>query len=220
MARYRGKHRQTTATGRNIARVAMAGAVVAAPFAAAMPASAAPQSTWDEVAQCESSGNWHIKSGNGFSGGLQFTQSTWSSFGGDQYAANAADASREQQIAVAERILQAQGPNAWPVCSQQAGLTSGSLENQDVSAGSGSGDSAQSGGGSEAAAPQQDTGQQADSGQQQTGASGDSYTVQAGDTLSKIGAKFGVSWESIQQQNPDVVSSPELIFPGQQLQVG
>ena len=68
----------------------------------AVPAQAAPESDWDKLAQCESSGNWAIDSGNGFYGGLQFTQSTWSSFGG---TGQPQDASREQQIAVAENVL-------------------------------------------------------------------------------------------------------------------
>ncbi|MBA8824615.1 LysM repeat protein [Saccharopolyspora lacisalsi] len=215
MVRYQGKHRQSTVTGRGVARVAMAGAVLAAPFAAALPANAASPSTWDALAQCESSGDWHIQSGNGFSGGLQFTESTWSAYGGDQYAANAADASREQQIAVAERVLQAQGPNAWPVCSQQVGLTAGGgLQNQDVSAGT----TSQSDG-SQQATQQSGTARQTDTGSGAAPADGRSYTVQPGDTLSAIGAKFGVSWQRIQQHNSEAISSPELIMPGQQLRI-
>ncbi|MEV4615874.1 transglycosylase family protein, partial [Kitasatospora sp. NPDC049258] len=80
-------------------------------------------STWDKVAQCESTGNWAINSGNGFYGGLQFTNSTWAAFGGTSYAPQANLASKAQQIAVAEKVLAAQGPGAWPVCSVKAGLT-------------------------------------------------------------------------------------------------
>ena len=79
---------------------------------------------WDAVAQCESTGNWTINTGNGFYGGLQFTQSTWAAYGGTSYASRADLASREQQIAVAQRVLAGQGPGAWPVCSVKAGLTS------------------------------------------------------------------------------------------------
>ena len=71
---------------------------------------------WDAVAQCESSGNWHINTGNGFYGGLQFTQSTWDAYG--QGGARADLASREDQIAGAERVLSAQGVGAWPVCGK------------------------------------------------------------------------------------------------------
>ena len=71
---------------------------------------------WDAVAQCESGGNWHANTGNGFYGGLQFTNSTWQAYGGGAYASQANYASREQQIAVAERVYQSQGSGAWPVC--------------------------------------------------------------------------------------------------------
>ena len=74
MARYRGRHRAPSTTGRTIARTALAGAVAGAPLLVAAPAAnAAPDSVWDRVAQCESSGNWNINTGNGFFGGLQFT---------------------------------------------------------------------------------------------------------------------------------------------------
>lgn len=77
---------------------------------------------WDSIAQCESTGNWSINNGNGFSGGLQFTPSTWAAFGGNQYAAGAHMASREQQIAVAEKVQAAQGWGAWPACTSKLGL--------------------------------------------------------------------------------------------------
>ena len=78
---------------------------------------------WDQVAQCESGGNWSINTGNGFFGGLQFTNSTWRGFGGGQFADTPNHASREQQIAVAERVLAGQGWGAWPSCSRKAGAT-------------------------------------------------------------------------------------------------
>ncbi|GAA2774711.1 hypothetical protein GCM10010470_03410 [Saccharopolyspora taberi] len=108
---------------RFLARTVLIGALVAAaPLAAALPAGAASASTWDAVAQCESTGNWSADTGNGFSGGLQFTDSTWSAHGGTRYAAKASQASRQEQIAVAEKVLAAQGANAWPVCGKKAGL--------------------------------------------------------------------------------------------------
>jgi nucleoid-associated protein YgaU len=76
-------------------------------------ASAAPDSTWDSVAQCESSGNWSINTGNGYYGGLQFSQSTWNAFGGQDYASRADLATKEQQIAIAEKTLAGQGWGAW-----------------------------------------------------------------------------------------------------------
>ena len=101
-------------------RAAVVGAVaIGAPFAVAGTANAAPDSAWDKLAQCESGGNWKINTGNGYSGGLQFSLSTWRAFGGGGSAHNA---SRAQQIAVAERVLAAQGWNAWPPCSRKTGV--------------------------------------------------------------------------------------------------
>jgi cell wall-associated NlpC family hydrolase len=101
-----------------------AGTVVSLLHAGA-PAQAASLSTWDKVAQCESSGNWAINTGNGYYGGLQFSQSTWASFGGTRYAARADLATKAQQITVAEKVLAVQGPGAWPVCGPRAGLSRG-----------------------------------------------------------------------------------------------
>lgn len=86
-------------------------------------ASAAPDSEWDRLAQCEAGGNWGINTGNGFQGGLQFSPSTWRAHGGQEYAATANQASREQQIAVAEKVLASQGWGAWPSCSSSLGLS-------------------------------------------------------------------------------------------------
>ena len=82
---------------------------------------AATGSIWDRIAACESSGNWSINTGNGYYGGLQFTQSTWNAYGGQSYAARADLASREAQIAVAQKVQASQGWGAWPVCSYKAG---------------------------------------------------------------------------------------------------
>lgn len=88
-------------------------------------ASAATVSTWDKVAECESSGTWSINTGNGYYGGLQFSQSTWAAYGGTRYAPRADLASKAQQILVAEKVLAGQGPGAWPVCGPRAGLSRG-----------------------------------------------------------------------------------------------
>jgi nucleoid-associated protein YgaU len=119
----RGRHRKPSSTNRAIARTVVAGAVVGTPLATAGTAQAASDNTWDRVAQCESGGNWAISTGNGFQGGLQFTQSTWRSFGGTSFASSPNRASREQQIAVAEKVLAGQGWGAWPVCSRKARAT-------------------------------------------------------------------------------------------------
>jgi transglycosylase-like protein/LysM domain-containing protein len=95
-----------------------------APAPAPAPAPAASSSSgggtvWDRLAQCESSGNWSINTGNGYYGGLQFSQSSWNAAGG---TGNPANASREEQIRVAENLRSMQGWGAWPSCSSQLGL--------------------------------------------------------------------------------------------------
>lgn len=107
------------------ARLSVAGAAVAAGSALMAPAAtAAPDSDWDRLAQCESGGNWSINTGNGFHGGLQFSPSTWNGYGGQEFAPVAYQATREQQIVVAERVLAGQGWGAWPACSAKLGLNS------------------------------------------------------------------------------------------------
>ncbi|MFB7616365.1 transglycosylase family protein [Kitasatospora sp. NPDC056181] len=120
-----GRHRRRTQAEKAIAVAGVAGVGLAMPILTATGASAAPVSTWDAVAQCESGGNWSINTGNGFYGGLQFTSSTWKAYGGTSYAPQANQASKGQQISVAEKVLASQGPGAWPVCSQKAGLSKG-----------------------------------------------------------------------------------------------
>jgi hypothetical protein len=121
---YAPKHsaRKPNPVKRRVTGVAVAGvATVAGGMAPASSAQAS--SVWDRVAACESGGNWHINTGNGFYGGLQFTRSTWSGFGGGRYASRADLATRSEQIAVAQRVLATQGPGAWPTCGARAGLT-------------------------------------------------------------------------------------------------
>lgn len=91
-------------------------------------ASAAPDSDWDRLAGCEAGGNWAINTGNGYHGGLQFSPSTWTAHGGGEFAPYAYLASREQQIAVGERVLASQGWGAWPSCSAQLGLNSAATQ--------------------------------------------------------------------------------------------
>ncbi|MFI9270627.1 transglycosylase family protein [Kitasatospora sp. NPDC052896] len=120
-----GRHRRRTNTEKAIAAAGVAGVGLAMPLLTATGAHAATASVWDKVANCESTGNWSINTGNGFYGGLQFTSSTWAAYGGTQYAPQANQATRSQQISVAEKVLADQGPGAWPVCSVKAGLTAG-----------------------------------------------------------------------------------------------
>lgn len=114
-----GRHRKVrTSTSRATAlKFAVTGVVLGGSSGGlAGHAIAATDSEWDLVSRCESGGDWSINTGNGYQGGLQFAQSTWSAYGGGQYAAEAQRATKEQQIAVAERVLAGQGRGAWPVC--------------------------------------------------------------------------------------------------------
>ncbi len=201
-------------------------AVAGLSMGAAGTAHAASSGVWDRVAQCESGGNWSINTGNGFYGGLQFTLSTWHAFGGSGMPNQA---SRSQQIAVAQRVLAAQGPGAWPVCSVKAGLTAtngGSSgytapkapeqqNNQDYTPRhSQQNDTSRS---TQRQAPQQ---QQAPTQQprHQAPQSDKTITVKAGDTLSKLAQRYHVSsWQSLWKANTNTVSDPNLIFVGQTL---
>jgi hypothetical protein len=101
---------------------AAGGSAPAAPVVSSAPAPAAASSggvNWSAIAACESGGNWSINTGNGFYGGLQFTQQTWLGYGGGQYAQSANQATPAQQIAVAQRVAAGQGMGAWPVCGAQ-----------------------------------------------------------------------------------------------------
>ncbi|MFF0445563.1 transglycosylase family protein [Streptomyces sp. NPDC004609] len=106
----------------------MTGSAIAIPLLGAGSASAADGAVWDRVAECESAGLWSANTGNGYYGGLQFSQQTWEDYGGTQYAARPDLASRSQQIAVAEKVLAAQGPQAWPSCGTLAGLAPGGTD--------------------------------------------------------------------------------------------
>ena len=106
--------------------------VIAQPIAAAQPvAPPAPEpvvtfdggTVWDQLAQCESGGNWAINTGNGYYGGLQFNYGTWLNYGGGEFAEYAHLATREQQIIVAERLHAARGFAPWPACSAKLGLS-------------------------------------------------------------------------------------------------
>jgi LysM repeat protein len=216
---YRGKHRKMSAATRNIVRVAVAGIAVGAPLAIAATPAQASETNWDAIAQCESGGNWGISTGNGFYGGLQFTQSTWKAYGG-QGSANGA--SREAQIQVAERVLQGQGIGAWPVCGKKAGSgavakgsnTQGSVKKATPKAAP------------KAVAPKKSTEKAATpapaapaaSGVASSNPAGD-YTVVSGDTLSKLAAKFNVQggYSQLQKLNAQYIPNPDLILVGQKI---
>src|SRR6202012_2471553 len=116
-ARMSGRHRKPTTSSVSVAKIAVTGVVLGGgSIALAGQAAAATDGEWDQVAHCESGGNWGINTGNGYHGGVQFSASTWASHGRGQYAPSAELATREQQIAIAERVMATQGRGAWPVC--------------------------------------------------------------------------------------------------------
>jgi resuscitation-promoting factor RpfA len=212
--------------GRSLLRLAVAGAVVVgAPLALATNANAASDATWDKLAQCESGGNWSINTGNGYAGGLQFSPSTWRAYGGTGSAANA---SRSQQIAVAERVLAGQGWGAWPSCSKKTGASGGSTPRavkasapKQAAAKAAPKQAAPKQAAPKQAAPKQAAAKPAAPKPAATPAAknGADYTVVAGDTLSEIAAaqKVAGGWQAIFERNSDVLSNPNVIRVGQQL---
>ncbi|MCV7012652.1 transglycosylase family protein, partial [Mycolicibacterium madagascariense] len=129
-----GRHRKTTTSAKSVAKIAFTGAVLGSgSLALAGHAAAATDSEWDRVAGCESGGNWAINTGNGYQGGLQFSPGTWSSHGGGEFAPAANLATKDEQIAVAERVLAGQGRGAWPVCGHGlSGATPRNVVKDDV----------------------------------------------------------------------------------------
>ncbi|MEU6083673.1 transglycosylase family protein [Streptomyces sp. NPDC047108] len=209
----RGRHRRFKPNRLTRATfvAAAGGAGIGLSFMGAGSANAASTSTWDKVAECESNGNWSINTGNGFFGGLQFTQSTWDAFGGSKYADRADHASKAEQIAVAEKVLAGQGPGAWPVCGPKAGLAKGGPAPEAPAAG----EKAET-----LPAPAKD---RADRGGDKRHGKGESYTVVKGDSLSKIATDKDVDggWKRVYQDNRQVVGeNPNLIHPGQKLSLG
>ncbi|MFJ5864591.1 transglycosylase family protein [Streptomyces parvus] len=224
-----GRHRryQPSRINRASLTVTAGGAGIALPLITAASAGAASGEVWEKVAACESSGNWAINTGNGYYGGLQFSGSTWAAFGGTQYAPRADLATRDQQIAIAERVLDGQGPGAWPTCSVRAGLTRGG-DTPEATPGAGTGTVPQSAGSrtaQAAAAPQSAPPRKAQTRPAEatpTHVPGkrDAYTVASGDSLSGIAADRRVpgGWQGLYAANRTVVGDdPNLIFPGQRL---
>ncbi|MEU9145599.1 transglycosylase family protein [Streptomyces sp. NPDC048349] len=220
----RGRHRRYQPSSINRASLAVTagGAGIALPLIGAGTAHAASVDTWNKVAACESTSNWRINTGNGYYGGLQFSQSTWRAFGGAAYAPRADLATKDQQIAVAEKVLKGQGPQAWPQCGKKAGL-SRSGPAPAVAPGKHAQTRSQ---------PQEQTRVQpqqaaAATGQQAaaprpTGTSvlPNPYVVAPGDSLSAIATEQHVEggWQALYETNRVTVGgNPNLIFPGQRL---
>ncbi|KAA0930602.1 MULTISPECIES: LysM peptidoglycan-binding domain-containing protein [Streptomyces] len=228
----KAKHRRPSKAARIAALAGVTTAAVAVPLMGATGASAATASEWDAVAQCESGGNWSINTGNGYYGGLQFSASTWAAYGGSAYASTADQASKSQQIAVAEKVLASQGKGAWPSCG--VGLSGASTGNTAPS-GSGSSDSGSSASGQSTPQPQktQPAEERASRAQERPAAQktvetptgkkvkkGDGeYKVVKGDTLSAIADEKNVKggWQKLFKLNKDIVDDADFIFPGQQL---
>ena len=204
---YRGNTRKpSTAVRRTIARVVVAGVAVGAPLAVA-PAFASADPNWDAIAACESGGNWGANTGNGYYGGLQFKQSTWEANGG---SGNPANASREEQIRVANNVLQSQGIGAWPVCGKRGGSAAPAQTHNTPSR-------QNNGGGKHKKAPTR-TAPPAAPALVASNPAGD-YTVVPGDSLSKIATAQHVTggWQALFEKNKQFIGDPNLIVPGQKL---
>ncbi|WP_327414371.1 transglycosylase family protein [Streptomyces sp. NBC_01233] len=227
----KGKHRRGSKAVRIVTLAGVAGVAVAAPLMAAGTASAATASEWDKVAQCESGGNWSINTGNGYYGGLQFSSGTWAAYGGKSYAVQANQASKSQQIAVAEKVLKGQGKGAWPSCgkglsnsSYTGGGTEGSTQNKPKADSKKTEQKV-----APKAAPKKETKRsEAPTTRSERPAvpeapktGNGSYEVKPGDTLGTIAEANGVKggWEKLFELNKDIVSDADLIFPGQKLKL-
>jgi resuscitation-promoting factor RpfA len=216
VARHRRTAHRRTAVGALVVGAATGAAALLGPAA---PASAAGVN-WDAVAQCESGGNWHINTGNGYYGGLQFSRSTWNGYGGQKYASRADLASRSEQIAIAEKVLDGQGIGAWPVCGKKGGSTK-----KYASTDSGSRKSTKSAtkSGRKATSERSSHGYRPNTRSERRAApSTGSYLVRPGDTLSEIAGANHVAggWHALYERNRGVVGdNPGLIFPGQRLRL-
>ena len=212
--------------------LAFAGIAATGVGLAAAPANAASGSTWDALAQCESGGNWAINTGNGYSGGLQFTQGTWQANGG---TGSPAAASRATQIAVAERVLASQGWGAWPACSAKLGL-SGTAGAAPQAAAPAPAAPAPAAAPQQQAAPQQaapSTTQAAPSTTQAAPkpaapskpapvkTSGKTYTIVSGETLDSIATKLKIDggWNKLWAANTSTIDNADLVYAGQTLQL-
>jgi nucleoid-associated protein YgaU len=229
--RSTGRHRAPTTASklrRRAATVAAtAGVAAVTPLLASAPAHA-DSVNWDAVAQCESGNNWSINTGNGYYGGLQFSQGTWNAYGGGKYASTANQASRSQQIAVAEKVLAGQGIGAWPVCGKRAGSSAsytsrnseGTSQRSSRSSQRSESSSTRSQSGSVKYYPKKHRSTQRTDATVRTSSAGTgSYVVKAGDTLSKIAASHGVDggWRAIWAANRGSIENPNLIFIGQRI---
>ncbi|TDB79947.1 transglycosylase family protein [Micromonospora sp. KC721] len=220
---YVARHRRVSSRRIAVGTLAV-GAVTgaAAVLAPAAPASAASVN-WDAIAQCESSGNWHINTGNGYYGGLQFSQSTWAGYGGKKYAARADLASRSEQIAIAEKVLKGQGIGAWPTCGKKGGSTKSYAPKKEKSSQSAQRSQSRKKAASTTERSSRDEQRSTRNQARRAPVTGNgNYVVRPGDSLSGIAEAHHVSggWKALYERNRAVVGAdPGLIFPGQKLSV-
>ncbi|MDV3223356.1 transglycosylase family protein [Intrasporangium sp.] len=209
--RLRMKHR--------VAGVGLASAATVIGGLATAGSAKAEGSVWDRVAQCESSGNWSINTGNGYYGGLQFYQPTWAGYGGLKYAPRADLASRSEQIAVAQRVLASQGPGAWPVCSVRAGLTraNGGATSAPVKASRSTTKTTTTKKTTTKKSYAPKRAKTVNKAPVVSTANGPKITVRAGDTLSKLAAKHDVrgGWQALFSANRGTIRNADLIYVGQ-----
>ncbi|MCX4232577.1 transglycosylase family protein [Streptomyces sp. NPDC020707] len=201
----------------------LAGAALLAPLgllAANGNAAAADSGVWDRIAQCESGGNWHINTGNGYYGGLQFSAGSWRAYGGTAYASTADKASKAQQIAVAAKVQRAQGWGAWPTCAARAGAYGSAPAGSSAGATRKAAPSKPSNSSKSSKPPKASGAQERSAGHTGRGSSRGDYTVRGGDTLSGIAARYGTTWQRVYAANRTVIGGdPDVIVPGQRLRV-
>ncbi|HCN40596.1 transglycosylase family protein [Rothia sp. (in: high G+C Gram-positive bacteria)] len=198
---------------RNAAALAFGGAAAVATLAApATSANAAPLEAWDALAQCESGGNWSINTGNGYHGGLQFSQSSWNAAGG---SGSPAAASKAEQIRVAENLLQMQGWGAWPSCNAQLGLSAYGTSSAPANLAPQSNEVA------EIAAPTVvEAAPVAEAPAVAEAPVANTYTVVAGDTLSEIAYAHGFSsWDALLAANSELITNAHVIEIGWELTI-
>ncbi|MGW8377368.1 transglycosylase family protein [Streptomyces sp. ODS28] len=234
----RGRHRrhESGSLARVSLRLTAGGAGIAIPLVSVHFAQAAPEDTWSKVAACESGSTWDINTGNGFFGGLQFTDSTWRAFGGTAYAPRADLASRAEQIAVAEKVLREQGPRAWPNCGPRAGLsrteaaprTAAEPRTAAAPARERKADTGQEAHRKDRQRVRQQARQQEERAERARRATADrakqrtTYEVVGGDSLSGIAEARDVDggWRGLYARNRAVIGGdPDLIVPGQRLRL-
>lgn len=232
---------KNTSIRRTAAALAIGG--VAAATMSMPAANAVDGATWDALAQCESGGNWSINTGNGFYGGLQFTQQSWNGVG---MSGSPATASRAQQIEAGERLLAIQGWGAWPACSAKLGLygktgaaptyteptttvaaqsqtqqtyTAPAAQAAPAAPAAQAAPAAVEAPAAAPAAPAVEAPAAAPVAAPKAAAG--TYTVVPGDSLSLIASKLGVAggYQAIAAANTDIIYNVDLIFPGQVLNI-